>query len=155
MKRLPIIKKKLGKKLQLNIGCGKKSEDGFIGMDVRDCGQEIVWDVRDGIPFPDNSLDFVWSSHFMEHLTNAEAKALFHDIYRVLKIGGITQHILPHIKDPTAYYFDHLSFWNEERIDTLPGVSGLEGFKITQNIMTNQANTKARLELLFALKKTK
>jgi SAM-dependent methyltransferase len=153
MRKLPKIEEDLTKEVKLNIGCGFRKEEGFIGIDRRDCGQEIIWDVRDGIPFPDESVDFIWSSHVMEHFTNAESKELFKEFYRVLRKGGITRHILPHADDPTAYFFDHLSFWNEKRINTITGIPGLEGFEIIQNESTTDNNNINMLELVFALKK--
>jgi predicted SAM-dependent methyltransferase len=150
MRKLPKI---IGKEIKLNVGCGNKNEKGYIGIDVRDCGQEIVWDVREGIPLPDNSVDFIWTSHVIEHFDNEECEGVLKEFYRVLKPGGISQNIVPHAADPTAFYFDHKTFWNEARIQTLTGVPGLEGFEITQNLMTNKANTRSRLELLFELKK--
>ena len=149
-RKLPIIK---GKSIKLDIGCGTVKHKGFIGIDVRDCGQEIVWDVRGGIPLPDNSVEFIWSNHVLEHFDNDELKDLFREFYRILKKGGVVQTVVPHQLDPTAYYFDHKTFWNEARIDTLTGVPGLEGFKVIKNMMSNKLNTRARLELLFELKK--
>ena len=148
MNKLPNIKVN-----KLNVGCGNKKEPGYIGIDVRDCGQEIVWDVRKGIPLPDNSVELIWSSHVLEHFDNNECEELFREFYRILKPGGKIQSIVPHALDPTAFYFDHITFWNEERIETLPGVPGLEGFEVIKNIMTNKANNRASLELLFELKK--
>ncbi len=151
-RRLPQLK--LPKVVNLDIGCGSKKEVGFIGIDIRDCEQEIVWDVRDGIPFPDNSVDEVWSSHTIEHFDNGEAEEFLIEVYRILKSGGKLVVAVPHQTDPTAYYFDHKTFWNEERIDTLPGVPGLEGFKIIKNQMRIDEHTKSnRRELVFILQK--
>lgn len=149
-RKLPKIK--LKGKIQLNLGCGNKLEKGYINIDERDCGQEIIWDIREGLPFPDNSVDVVWSQHMMEHLTNDEAKELFRDIYRVLKVGGITIHTMPHASDPTSCYFDHESFWNEERVDTMIRIPGLENFKITKN---HSGSKNVIKELFFALEKVK
>ena len=154
MRRLPNIKYK--GKIRIDLGCGAKKEKGFIGIDMRDCGQDIVWDVRDGLPFPDNSIDMIWSSHVMEHFTNQESMALFREIYRVLKIGGITVNTLPHASDPTSCYFGHESFWNEQKVDTLPGVEGLGGFKILKNQSDEvQGMRIAMKELSFMLIKEK
>ncbi len=105
MRKLPKIK--LKGKILLNLGCGPKIEKNYINIDIRDCGQEIVWDIREGLPFPDESVDLVWSQHMLEHLTNDEAKELLREIYRVLKIDGTTMHVVPHAADPTSCYFDH------------------------------------------------
>ncbi len=148
-RKLPIIKGKI----KLDIGCGDKKHEGFTGIDIRDCGQAIVWDVRDGIPLPDESVDFIWSSHVLEHFDNEEIEDVLREFYRVLKKEGVSQNILPHVLDPTAFYFDHKTFWNEERVKTLVGVPGLEGFKVIKNMTTREMNNIGILELLFELKK--
>ena len=152
-KKLPQLKGKIN----LDIGCGEKKQPGYIGIDVRDCGQEIVWDVRDGIPLPDNSVDSIISIHFIEHLTNDEAIELFEDAYRVLKPGGIMFNVVPHVDDPTAYYFDHETFWNESRITALERVEGFK-FKVTKNHKTSRmiqidGALREFYELMFELKK--
>ena len=135
----------------LEIGCGERKQKGYVGIDVRDCGQEIVWDVREGIPLPDNTVDSVVSSHTIEHFTDDEAREVFKEIHRVLKKGGRTYHILPHQQDSRAYYFDHKTFWNEDRIVSLIGVPGLEGFIIKANHMTTEKNAANMKELEFEL----
>jgi predicted SAM-dependent methyltransferase len=145
-RKLPKIEVK-----NLEIGCGERKQKGYIGIDVRDCGQEIVWDVREGIPLCDNSVESVISSHTIEHFTEDEVKDVFREIYRVLKKGGRTYHILPHVNDSRAYYFDHKTFWNEDRIVSLIGVPGLEGFIIKHNHMTTEKNAANMKELEFEL----
>jgi len=132
----------------LNIGCGKLVLKGFTGVDIIDNGQDMVWDVRDGLPFPDYSLSKICSCHFVEHLTDDETIELFKDIYRVLKIRGSTFHRCPHQQHPTAYYCGHKSFWNKERIEALIRVPGLENFLIINNEGING-------ELMFELRKIK
>ncbi len=153
LRRFPEIKKKRFKELKVNLGCGSLIEKDSIGIDVRDCGQDILWDVRDGLPFPDGSVDVVCSSHFLEHLDNEEGIDLFKEILRVLKPGGTTEHILPHQKDPTAYYFGHKSFWNEEKVGTFSRVGGLEGFKVILNMTIERDIGGSKYELAFKLKK--
>lgn len=140
-------------KVNLEIGCGYKLQKGFIGIDMRNCGQDIVWDVRKGIPLPDESVDMIFSSHVMEHFTDDESKELFLEMYRVLKKGGKTFHIVPHQEDPNAYLTDHKTFWNERRVATLSGVPGLEDFEIEQNIGTTEGNNIGMKQLLFTLRK--
>jgi len=150
MNKLPKIK---DKHLKIEIGCGNTKQPGFIGIDVRDCGQEIIWDVRGGIPLPDESVSEIYSSHVLEHFDNEELKALFKEFVRVLEPGGKIGARLPHQLDPSAYYFDHKTFWNEGRVDTLPGVPGLGCLKVTKNEATNKLNNVGFMELFFELKK--
>lgn len=135
-------------KIMLNLGCGSQRIDGYIGIDNRDCGQEMIWDVRGGIPFPDNSVDEVYSCHFVEHLTDRESTKLFKEIYRVLKPKGQTHHRCPHSTHPTACYWGHETFWNEAKISAIIRVPGLDKFNIIEN-------KKVEGELFFAFSKMK
>ena len=73
-------------KIRLDIGCGPKKKEGFIGIDKYDYGQDIVRDVDKGLPFSDNAVDEIYSSHFIEH-TN-DWVFLFNEIWRVCKDGA-------------------------------------------------------------------
>lgn len=105
--------------MKVDCGCANRKEPDHIGIDNVDYGQEIIWDVRDGIPFPDNSCDEVYTSHFLEHLTNKESIEFFKEVWRVLKPNGIFRSRLPHCTHPGVFYPDHESFWNEPRLESM------------------------------------
>lgn len=50
-----------------------------------------------GIPFKDNSIDFIFTSHFLEHLTENQTRKLIKDCFRVLKKNGIIRIIVPEL----------------------------------------------------------
>ncbi len=94
-------------KLILNLGCGNNKRDDEIGVDIIDgpC-VDIVADLnRYPLPFDDDSVDLIRSSHCFEHLDNLVA--LMEDLHRILKPGGILEFTVPHVsnigffKDPT------------------------------------------------------
>src|SRR5437773_9968167 len=58
----------------------------------------IRWDVRKGIPFPDQAFDVAYHSHFLEHLPKKDASAFLKECYRVLKAGGILRVVVPDLK---------------------------------------------------------
>ena len=120
------------KPIMLNLGAANQVFKGFIGIDIEDNGTNMVWDIRNGLPFPDNSVEEVISCHFIEHLNEEEVQNLFKEIYRVLKKGGETKHRLPYCQHPTAYYLGHKSFWNTERVDAMTGNEGLKGFRVKE-----------------------
>jgi predicted SAM-dependent methyltransferase len=60
------------------------------------------------LPFKDSSVDFIYTSHFMEHLSLSDAKALFKEIYRVLKIGGVARIIVPDLKYDIDRYLENV-----------------------------------------------
>lgn len=49
----------------------------------------IHHDLSYGIPLDDNTADFVYTSHFIEHLDRAVATRLLADVWRVLKPQGV------------------------------------------------------------------
>jgi len=130
----------------LNLGCGAQRLDGYIGIDKRDVGQEMIWDITKGIPFPDNSVDVVFSSHFIEHMDDDQSIELFKEIYRVLKVKGKTHHRCPHQTHPTAYYWGHKTFWNEAKVGAIIRIPELSKFLIS-------GNSREGSELFFTLSK--
>jgi len=89
--------------LKLDLGCGPNPKEGFVGVDVRDFGQEIVCDLRDRWKWEDNSVDEVYCSHFVEHLTATERIHFANELYRVLKPGAKAEIIVPHWSSGRAY----------------------------------------------------
>lgn len=135
------------KKIKLDIGCGEKPAPGYIGMDVRDCGQEVVWDARQGIPFPDSSVEEIRTSHFLEHLDDDQGIDFLQECMRVLKPKGKMINRLPHLFSSTAFFFGHKSFWNEGRVEAMLRLSEkVEPFVIT-------LNERREHELYFTLQK--
>lgn len=84
------------KPLRLDLGCGKNKREGFIGVDSRDFGQDMTHDLTTKWPWEDESVEEVYSSHFVEHLTWPERVHFFNELYRVLKKGSKATIITPH-----------------------------------------------------------
>ena len=95
------------KQVIINLGCGDTKLPEEIGVDIIDGpAVDIVTDLNHyPLPFEDNSVDIVRSSHCFEHLDNLVT--LFEDLHRLLKPGGILEFTVPHVsnigffRDPT------------------------------------------------------
>lgn len=73
--------------MKLNLGCGIYKRDGYFGIDILDeCGADLVHDLNTGIPFDNDSVDEIYSSHFLEHCANVYF--MLDEIYRVCKNGS-------------------------------------------------------------------
>lgn len=66
--------------------------------------QFIHHDLSYGIPFADESVDFVYSSHFLEHLHRQDALHLLQESFRVLKPGGLTRVGVPDLAYAITMY---------------------------------------------------
>lgn len=60
-------------------------------------GYVINRNIDKGLPLRDNSVENIYSSHFIEHLSLTQAKFYFKEAYRVLKPGGIMRTVCPDI----------------------------------------------------------
>lgn len=89
--------------VKLDIGCGPNKKEGFIGIDQIDFGQDLVHDIRNGIPYKEDEVEEVYSSHFVEHLTAEERINFFNELYRVMKAGAKCTIIVPHWSSSRAY----------------------------------------------------
>ena len=74
----------------LDIGCGRKKIKGAIGLDFSSLSDaDITIDLNvEKFPFDDNSFDFLYSSHTLEHLTMDGFWNVMNEAYRILKPVG-------------------------------------------------------------------
>ena len=120
---------------KVNIGCGKTVVPGWINYDysffmvfsrnklirrllfafrlISKQKHKILWpsniirrDVRRGLPLMNETVDYVYSSHFLEHLTLKEASKLMKDCYRVLKPGGWVRLVCPDLRILAKKYIE-------------------------------------------------
>ncbi|MBU1645430.1 MAG: methyltransferase domain-containing protein [Gammaproteobacteria bacterium] len=61
-------------------------------------------DLAYGIPLDDASADFVFSSHFLEHLFRREGERLLRECHRVLRPGGIVRIAVPDLEYALSLY---------------------------------------------------
>ena len=58
----------------------------------------MVRNVRKKLPFDDESIDFIYSSHLIEHLRKDEAEKVLREGFRVLKRGGLIRLVVPDLE---------------------------------------------------------
>ena len=82
----------------LDIGCGRKKIKGAIGLDFSSMSDaDIIIDLNtERFPFDDNSFDFLYSSHTLEHLTLDGFWNVMREAYRILKSGGQFMIVVPY-----------------------------------------------------------
>jgi len=88
--------KQQGKKVILDIGCGHIKR-GNIGMDCYPFKEvDIVWDVNNGLPFKDNTIDKIICFHVIEHLKLEKFNYIFEEMWRVAKPDSEIHIKVPH-----------------------------------------------------------
>jgi predicted SAM-dependent methyltransferase len=76
-----------GHPIKIDLGGADAGHGGWSTIDVTDTC-DLYWDLRRGIPFPDASVDAVYSSHFFEHLSFDQGQEMLRECMRVLRPGG-------------------------------------------------------------------
>ena len=94
---------------KLDIGCGKYKRDGFVGLDIEPLeGVDYLLDLSSSfLPFKDNSVNEVYSNHFLEHLDIDAITRLLEEIHRVCKRGAKVEIRVPHFSGFTNFYEYH------------------------------------------------
>lgn len=59
------------------------------------------------IPLPDQSVDVVFASNFLEHFTDEQFKVVIAEMNRVLRTGGTAIFVQPN------YYYCHRCYWDD------------------------------------------
>jgi len=53
------------------------------------------YDISKGLPFSNEEVDYIYTSHMLEHLTSEKADFVLKECHRVLKKGGIVRILVP------------------------------------------------------------
>lgn len=76
------------KKLQL--GCGRNWLEGWLNSDYFPRTSDILQlDVTVALPFEDDTFDYIFSEHVIEHISYPEGAYMLEECFRVLKPGGV------------------------------------------------------------------
>lgn len=100
--------------VKIDIGCGGKKRAGFIGLDyIYAPGVDHVLDLtKDTFPFEKDSVDYVYSSHFLEHIT--VPNHVFQEIGRICREGARIEFWTPYAFSNEAFVYGHTTFLTEE-----------------------------------------
>lgn len=73
---------------KIQIGGGSHVLEGYFNVDIVPPA-DLVWDVREGLPFPDACCEFIFSEHFLEHIDYPiSVKRFIGECFRILKPNG-------------------------------------------------------------------
>lgn len=104
----------------LHLGCGPCVLPGWINLDTEQGIPGVVsWDLRRELPLRDQSIEAVYSEHFIEHLSLEDARRLLRECARVMKPGALIRLSTPDLAFLVeAYRASRLHEWQD--VDWLP-----------------------------------
>ncbi len=120
--------------VKVNLGCGPVGKDDWINLDwgvlaflhryrfletillklnLLPKGYNVKWpgnlrlhNCRKRLPFSDDSVDYVYTSHFLEHFKRFEARSILAECYRILRKGGVIRVTLPDLEILAKKYLE-------------------------------------------------
>jgi predicted SAM-dependent methyltransferase len=119
--------------VKLELGSGtKKGTNGWTTVDI---GQaDISWDLRRGIPLPNDSVDRIYSSHLLEHIPYGKLLLFLRECRRVMKKSAEFSVCVPNLKLYVDAYKDGKLFrsrdtwWQPGLVDTGSSIDQLNYF---------------------------
>ena len=72
--------------VKVHFGCGGKNISGFLNSDLLG---EIPINICRRLPFPDQSVDLIYSSHVVEHVHENDFRLFLRESHRIMKASGV------------------------------------------------------------------
>jgi predicted SAM-dependent methyltransferase len=101
---------------KLHLGCGYHRMAGWLNCDLDPMRDAIILDVTRPYPFAENTFDFIYCEHMIEHIPYSGGRAMLEESYRVLKPGGRLRIATPDVRFLFRLYRDDRSALEEEYI---------------------------------------
>jgi len=91
---------------KLHIGSGPMVLEGWLNTDLRPRQEKniIHLDITEKMPFEDNSCQYIYSEHLIEHIKLDDAVEHLKDCYRILKKGGVIRISTPDLSFLLRYF---------------------------------------------------
>lgn len=124
------------RRLKLNLGCGQNIKPGWVNVDLYEPKADLALDLRQCLPFADNSAEIVYSEHVFEHFSlpaihdpmgwtleggaaPSEALQFLREAWRVLRPGGMLSIGVPDAERAIGMYMQHeYETWGPPWVDT-------------------------------------
>jgi len=82
----------------VNFGCGTNYQKGWVNIDGENNGDvNLFFTMNTVLPFENDSVDGVFSEHFVEHIDLATGTHFFKECFRVLKKGSVLRVVCPNL----------------------------------------------------------
>ncbi len=83
---------------QLHLGCGSNILEGWINIDLNGRPGVVPWDLSHRFPVKSDTISYIFSEHFIEHVSLIQAKSILRECHRVLRSEGILRISTPDLR---------------------------------------------------------
>lgn len=110
--------------IKIHLGCGGRIFKDWLNCDIN-LQSDCYVDLNKKLPFKDNSVDYIYSEHVLEHFDYQKGKEIMQECYRILKQGGIVRTAMPNLEFFTEglnsedFKYKEFSKWYKENFKEL------------------------------------
>lgn len=102
---------------KLHIGCGRHILEGWLNTDYYLFSDTIIFlDATQPFPLDNESFDYVFSEHMIEHISYSQGQMMLNECFRVLKTNGKIRISTPDLSFLIDIYKEKKSYLQEEYI---------------------------------------
>jgi len=114
---------KAARPLKLNLGCGDVFFEGWVNVDLENRNKaNLLWDLIEPFPLPDECCSLIYSEHVIEHFTVEDGLKIFRESFRLLAPGGVLRVAMPSLEHCVESYVKDSWRPNFARWEELRGV---------------------------------
>lgn len=88
---------------KIHFGCGKDYRKGWLNLDVNKVADYWI-DVRNPLRLKKSSVEFIYSSHLLEHIEHHEVIFHLKECFRILKNDGVLRIAIPDFQSIVTNY---------------------------------------------------
>ncbi len=106
--RASAVVSKKPRPLKLHVGCGQVHLKDWVHLDADPTLPHIdaIWYSDDGLPCEDACCAYIYSEHFLEHLTVPQGLYFLKECRRALQPGGTLRIAMPDMKECVRQYWE-------------------------------------------------
>ena len=97
-------RRQLAGQQRLHLACGMNLMPGWANVDIDGPASVIRLDLTHGLPIDDDSVEYVFCEHFIEHIPLQAALGLLREVRRCLRHGGVVRLSTPDLGALVEHY---------------------------------------------------
>lgn len=93
--------------IKIHLGCGPHVFPGWQNLDIEPKHPDVIrHDLTKPLPFDENSVTYIYSEHFIEHIGKRQGAEFLKECYRILSSGGVLRISTPDLAVLAKDYVD-------------------------------------------------
>lgn len=99
---------------KIHLGCGSIYKNGWINIDLDSPVADIQRDLTEPLPFENDTVQYIYTEHFIEHINRQQAVSFLFECHRVLTADGVIRVSTPDLRFLVqCYQEENITEWGQ------------------------------------------